>query len=730
MDRAFPPETQAKRFEPLTAERIDEALRNIPKELQALPRWVLAGRQGERTDAGHTVARDKEPIRPNGRPASVSDAATWATLDACVAAARKNGQAFIAFGFNLLRSDFVALDLDNVKSRNGILNRQAVEFLKRLGPTYTEASPSGRGVRVLFRGQLPNGLAHLRQDAFGPGTGLEGYDGQGGGRYMTLTGRALGDEPAPIAALTVEDEGVIASLLAKRQPEARTTATHPRFTFQSDHDAMDSRRGLHAVQRIADDLASVEEGGRNIALNNAALRAFRLAAGHGVPKDTVANLLRDAGERMGLPTAEVLDVVRRAQLDAEAKGPARLHERERDDGTDSEPKAKHGQAESEPEAEPKQSEQRAADDDDKPGLSWAECLALPPVEWLLPGILPLASVCVLAGHPGTGKSFVAIDWAASLSAGREGWLGHRLAHHGPVAYLALEGQAGFGGRTNAWSIAHPEAAPGSKFAFERWDWKGDAPPPLTPNGCARLRRKVAAFVKRYDRIALLVIDTFALAIGDDENDAGVVCAALAGVVAIANEFRCCVVLVHHLRKDAPNAKESAGLSSVRGSSALGGNVDQVLGLERREVRTLSVLKAKDGDGDARIEFDLKSTLTGRTLTTGEPESSCVVVSPAPEAERQSGADIARDLAEQSKRRKVMEAARRLKRPVGKDALCQEARIGAAGRGGGRALIDRMVAWGDLMSFEVGKGRWVYSVPTEPPAGGVGASPAPTHTHTH
>ena len=41
-----------------------------------------------------------------------------------------------------------------------------------------------------------------------------------------------------------------------------------------------------------------------------------------------------------------------------------------------------------------------------------------PVRWLWPGLLPAGKLTVLAGDPGTGKSFLALDWAARVSAGR------------------------------------------------------------------------------------------------------------------------------------------------------------------------------------------------------------------------------------------------------------------------------------------------------------------------
>ncbi|NNJ27666.1 AAA family ATPase [Alienimonas chondri] len=52
--------------------------------------------------------------------------------------------------------------------------------------------------------------------------------------------------------------------------------------------------------------------------------------------------------------------------------------------------------------------------------AWTELadVAPRPVRWLWPGLLPTGKLTVLAGDPGTGKSFLTLDWAARVSAGR------------------------------------------------------------------------------------------------------------------------------------------------------------------------------------------------------------------------------------------------------------------------------------------------------------------------
>jgi RecA-family ATPase len=63
-----------------------------------------------------------------------------------------------------------------------------------------------------------------------------------------------------------------------------------------------------------------------------------------------------------------------------------------------------------------------------------------PVHWLWPGRLALGTVAVLEGDPGLGKSFLALDLCARLSAGRP-WPGGAPAPE-PASCVYLNGEDG------------------------------------------------------------------------------------------------------------------------------------------------------------------------------------------------------------------------------------------------------------------------------------------------
>lgn len=88
----------------------------------------------------------------------------------------------------------------------GSLSEMAAQIIDQM-QTYTEASPSGTGVHLLFWGKKPDGPCRKSS------IGLEMYDG---GRYFTVTGNAL--NRCPIEERTAACAAIHAQYLAKPEP--------------------------------------------------------------------------------------------------------------------------------------------------------------------------------------------------------------------------------------------------------------------------------------------------------------------------------------------------------------------------------------------------------------------------------------------------------------------------------------------------------------------------------
>ena len=228
---------------------------------------------------------------------------------------------------------------------------------------------------------------------------------------------------------------------------------------------------------------------------------------------------------------------------------------------------------------------------------------LPPLAWCVRGVLPARGLAAIAGPSASGKSFLAFDLAAAIAGGWR-WFGQRV-EAAPVVYAALEGEAGYKLRAQAWETNHAQALPhGLRLMLD--------PFKLTePQDVEDLAAVVPAG-------AVVIVDTLNRAAPDtDENssrDMGKVLDAAKRLQALTGGL---VVLVHHTGKD-----ESKGL---RGHSSLFAALDAVVTVSRDgDRREWKLGKSKDGaDGEAHT-FKLQVEALGFD-EHGDSLTSCVVV---------------------------------------------------------------------------------------------------------
>jgi RecA/RadA recombinase len=231
-----------------------------------------------------------------------------------------------------------------------------------------------------------------------------------------------------------------------------------------------------------------------------------------------------------------------------------------------------------------------------------------PPRYLVKGLLYAKSYTELYGQPGAGKTFMALDLAYHIAAGKE-WHGRKV-NQGPVLYLPYEGRGGLGKRIKALR-QHYQATGVPLFIAE------GGPNLRTPQG-------QEAFIETLKQLpakpAMIVIDTFAHALmGGDENSAQDVGAFNAAVQGIIKLTEACVLLIHHPTK--------AG-GTARGSGALLGALDAELEIEEGK---LVARKQRDVELGEAIGFKLQPVPLGLD-DDGDEVTSCVVV-PAAIAKR-------------------------------------------------------------------------------------------------
>gem|GEM_PF-2138377 len=166
-------------------------------------------------------------------------------------------------------------------------------------------------------------------------------------------------------------------------------------------------------------------------------------------------------------------------------------------------------------------------------------LNLPPVEWLIDGLVQKDALGMVFGDPGIGKSFYVLD--LSLILGNAGY---------NVVYNISEDERGFAERIRAWCYHHK------------------LPPKITPvSGTVPFLDETLReiFMESLGRSKpdVIVIDTVARSmLGGDENSARDVGQYIHFCEELRHRFGCTIILVHHTNK---GGLQERGSSSFRGA---------------------------------------------------------------------------------------------------------------------------------------------------------------------
>lgn len=184
----------------------------VPEELRERPQWV--GWKYEVRDGNAT----KVPMNVGtGRMASSTDPNTWCGFDEAVRGLPRHPD-WAGIGFVFSPDDPIAgVDLDECIDDEGNIVPSAREIIEALD-SYTEVSPSGRGVKIHIRAN--KGDEKRSKSKAIPGfKESEVYDR---GRYFTVTGRHLPGTP-----LTVEPRQAELDALRERLwPSSNAPLTH------------------------------------------------------------------------------------------------------------------------------------------------------------------------------------------------------------------------------------------------------------------------------------------------------------------------------------------------------------------------------------------------------------------------------------------------------------------------------------------------------------------------
>lgn len=196
---------------------------SIPALLIALAHWVdwrYEERDGKRTKIPYCAA--------TGLRASTTDPSTWSVYESAAAAApRYDG---IGFVFSK-EDDLVGVDLDDCRDpETAEIAEWALAIVRSLN-SYTEITPSGRGLHILCRGKLPPGGRRKGK--------IEIYED---GRYFTITGDRLREGSDAIEERQGELTALHSSLFPPPSPTPRPNGVGVHSSPRADWEIVDQVR--------------------------------------------------------------------------------------------------------------------------------------------------------------------------------------------------------------------------------------------------------------------------------------------------------------------------------------------------------------------------------------------------------------------------------------------------------------------------------------------------------
>ncbi len=598
---------------------------NIPATLKAQARWApwRAVWNVKRQKFDKTPAHAKPPYHG----ISTAKPERWSTYEVALKAHTDNPGVFGGLGYVMTTPHgVVGVDLDNCVADNTIAP-WAQDVIDRLD-SYTELSPSGNGLRIFVKGSIAHDWTNHE-------VGIEVYGGHEP-RFLTVTGQRLRVGPHAVQAPAPDALDALASRYAKVKTEA--TAITLELPDILDDMVLPSLDSLPLPASVQAFLALGDHGGdrsralfaASVGLYNAGLTdeevfsilalnpfAFEVALDHRRQDSDRALMYMwvehcQKGKAKSTPVASLADFENLApntpQTTAECAPPAMENIADDFDAVE--------------DVSPVHTPAPKHRFEVVPASTFAG--GTPP-SWIVKGVLPDAELIVLFGESGSGKSFMALDLAATIARGLP-WRGRKVKK-GRQVYIAAEGAGGFRNRLRAYAAAHEldlstldlgviKAAPNFMVKDDALD--------------------VCKAIIAGGPVSVVWVDTFAQVMpGANENAGEDVGKALQHCKGIHKATGAVVVLVHHAGKD--SSKGARGWSGLRAAA----DAELEVRSEDDGARELRITKQKDGEEGLVFGFRLARAVIGMD-EADEPITSCTVVDAAPIEKKKGGAGANRN----------------------------------------------------------------------------------------
>lgn len=565
----------------------------VPEPLRELPGWLCWRYEQFVGEAKpRKIPYWADGTRRHGTQGGPQDRDRLTTFVAARDAASRAG--FDGVGFAPLADfGYVFLDFDNCVDVHG---NTPGEIEQIIGRTYAEYSPSGKGIRAALKGNLGNHKSISTPDQYG----FETFSSSG---FVTFTGNVLPgcellgyeNHIAEVDQFTIDmcerRFGASASLTA--DPDDFMAGREPKIglsinQMQDMLRALDPSMGRETWLRVGmalhhecegddtgfelwDEWSSEGETYPGTEGLRYLWESFKPAAGkRQITMASVIKMAKEAGYRP-MEAAKREDVF--------AKAEAIMAEL------------------------PQRSSGRFSP------VPIFDISERDPMGWLIKGVLPKGELGILFGASGSGKSFVALDFAFSIALG-VAWR-ERRTMRGRVVVIAAEGGKGIGKRAKAYADHH------GLDIRNLIDLQVITASPnfLDDDDIS----EVIAEILNVGPVDMVVIDTLAqVSPGANENTSEDMGRVLANLKLLHEAIGAMNLVVHHAGKDL--SKGSRGWSGLKAAADV-----QIEVLRHDDgAREISVEKMKDGEDGLRWGFRLEVVDLGIDMD-GDVLTSCVVV---------------------------------------------------------------------------------------------------------
>ena len=134
-------------------------------------------------------------------------------------------------GFVITRDiGIIGIDVDHCFNRdNGQGEQWAIDIIQTLA-SYSEFSPSGEGIRIFVKGNLPGGVAGKKKG------NIEIYSA---GRYLTVTGHRLKNAPTTIESRQDQIDQLFKTIFKEEHAKAKTNGNNGNGHLLADDELLD-----------------------------------------------------------------------------------------------------------------------------------------------------------------------------------------------------------------------------------------------------------------------------------------------------------------------------------------------------------------------------------------------------------------------------------------------------------------------------------------------------------